>query len=175
MQAAHEAGVRWVLTLDSDGQHLVSEAERLLQPVLEAEPGPMLVLGRRAGMDGPKVPWTSRWGRRWSNFWVWMAGGSWVSDSQSGFRLYPVPETLQLPSRSTRFQFEMEVLVDAHRAGIPIRSADVSVEYAPPGGRISHMDPWKDFLRNTVVIVRLMLKRLMPRPALPAKVDTHAP
>jgi len=174
MRAALDAGARWVITVDSDGQHIVSEALRLVRVVLDAPAGPSIVLGRREGMEAPTVPWTSRWGRRWSNFWVWMAGGSWVSDSQSGFRLYPVPETLQLPSQSTRFQFEMEVLVDAYRAGIPVRSADVSVEYAPPGGRISHLDPWKDFWRNTAMIVRLMLKRLAPRPALPAKVDTHA-
>ena len=175
MQAAADAGLRWVVTVDADGQHLVSEAVRLLRLVAQAPERPAIVLGCRQGMLAGKVPWTSRWGRRWSSFWVWMAGGSWVSDSQSGFRLYPVPETLQLPARCARFQFEMEVLVDAHRAGIPILSAEVSVEYAPPGGRVSHLDPWTDFWRNTRMILRLMLKRLLPRPALPTKVDPHAP
>ena len=54
-----------------------------------------LVVGKRQGMEGKKnVPWTSRFGRKFSNFWVWVSGGPLIEDSQSGFRLYPLPEVL---------------------------------------------------------------------------------
>ena len=64
-------------------------------------------------MVGKDVPWTSRFGRGFSNFWIFCSGGPWVSDSQSGFRIYPIPESLQLGARADRFQFEVEILARA--------------------------------------------------------------
>ena len=174
MQAAAAAGIRWVVTVDSDGQHVPSEAIRLLDAVCDQKRA-AIVLGCREGMAGPRVPWTSRWGRRFSNFWVWVVGGPWVSDSQTGFRVYPVREILRLPLRARRFQFEVEVLVCARRAGIAVLGVPVSVEYAPPGGRISHFRPWLDFWRNTTTLGRLFFLRFTPTPALPPKVDSDAP
>jgi glycosyltransferase involved in cell wall biosynthesis len=174
MRAAAEAGVHWVVSVDSDGQHVPAEAVGLLRAASEST-RPVIVLGSREGMGGPKVPWTSRWGRRFSNFWVWFVGGPWVSDSQTGFRVYPAREILALPLRARRFQFEVEVLVCARRWGIAVCGVPVSVEYAPPGGRVSHFRPWVDFWRNTVTLGRMFFLRFAPRPALPPKVDSDAP
>jgi hypothetical protein len=102
-------------------------------------------------------------GRGFSGFWVWAAGGPRVVDSQTGFRVYPVAETLALPTRARRFEFEVEVLVHARRAGIPIRQVPVSVAYEPPGGRVSHFRPWRDFGRNSATFTRLIVSRFVPR------------
>jgi len=102
-------------------------------------------------------------GRGFSGFWVWASGGPALSDSQTGFRVYPVPETLALPTRARRFQFEVEVLVHARRAGIPICEVPVGVDYAPPGGRVSHFHPWRDFGRNAATFTRLIATRFLPR------------
>jgi hypothetical protein len=37
------------------------------------------------------------------------------------------------------------------------------VAYAPPGGRVSHFRPWRDFGRNSVTFTRLMVSRFLPR------------
>ena len=112
------------------------------------------------------VPWSSRFGRGFSGFWVRASGGPSLSDSQTGFRVYPLPETLLLPTRARRFQFEVEVLVHAHRAGIPIREVPVGVAYDPPGGRVSHFRPWRDFARNAATFTRLIASRFLPRRSL---------
>ena len=159
-------GARFVVTVDADGQHRPDDARNLLAALwLDATPAPRpcLVLGSRAGMGGRSVPWSSRMGRRFSGFWVWASGGPTLSDSQTGFRVYPVPETLSLPTRARRFQFEVEVLVQARRAGIPIREAEVGVDYDPPGGRVSHFHPWRDFGRNAATFTRLIATRFVPR------------
>jgi len=162
LSAAAAAGARFAVTVDADGQHRPDEARRLLAAVFagtEAVPRPCLVVGLRLGMKELAVPWSSRMGRAFSGFWVWASGGPRLVDSQSGFRVYPVAETLALPTRSRRFEFEVEVLVHAHRAGIPIREVPVSVAYDPPGGRVSHFRPWRDFGRNSAVFARLILAR----------------
>ena len=112
--AACEKGCDWAITLDGDGQHNPEDAVKLLDAVNDEVR--CIVIGKRQGMDGKKnVPWTSRFGRKFSNFWVWAAGGPLVEDSQSGFRLYPLPEVLQLAVQARRYQFEVEVLVKARQ------------------------------------------------------------
>jgi hypothetical protein len=134
-----------------------------LWPGSAARPESALVLGARTGMELAAVPWSSRMGRGFSGFWVWASGGPCIADSQSGFRVYPVAETLALPTRARRFEFEVEVLVHARRAGIPIREVPVSVAYAPSGGRVSHFRPWRDFGRNLATFTRLIATRFLPR------------
>jgi glycosyltransferase involved in cell wall biosynthesis len=163
--AAPSVGARFVVTVDADGQHDPDDARRLLAtlaPDGTASSVANLLIGARVGMDRAQVPWSSRMGRGFSGFWVWACGGPMLSDSQSGFRVYPVAETLALPTRARRFEFEVEVLVHAHRAGIPIREVPVSVAYDPPGGRVSHFRPWRDFGRNSATFSRLFLSRFVP-------------
>jgi glycosyltransferase involved in cell wall biosynthesis len=162
---ARRLSASFAVTVDADGQHRPDEARRLLDalwPAGSVAPERVLVLGARRGMDQAAVPWTSRMGRGFSGFWVWASGGPRVSDSQSGFRVYPVDETLALPTVARRFEFEVEVLVQARRAGLPIREVPVSVAYDPPGGRVSHFRPWRDFGRNSVTFTRLIVGRLRP-------------
>ena len=163
MRAAFAEGARWALTLDADGQHAPQDAASLLEALQTAQCA-SLVIGCREGMGSSDVPLSSRFGRAFSNFWVWMAGGPWVRDSQSGFRVYPLPETLNLPIVSRHFEFEVEVLALAHRAGVTVVEAPVQVDYAPPGGRVSHFQPWRDFWRNAATFARLIVRRLFGPP-----------
>jgi glycosyltransferase involved in cell wall biosynthesis len=148
----------WAITLDADGQHQPEDIENLLEVVQGS--GRPIVIGARQGMDGENVPWTSRFGRGFSNFWVWVSGGPRICDSQSGFRLYPLPEALVLDVRALRFQFEVEILVKAHQKGILILEAPVQVVYQGGAERISHFHPWKDFLRNSATFSRLIFRRI---------------
>jgi glycosyltransferase involved in cell wall biosynthesis len=163
-------GARFAVIVDADGQHFPDDARALLAEVLrdgENAARVALVLGARTGMQGRAVPWSSRVGRRFSGFWVWASGGPVVSDSQSGFRVYPVAETLALPTRARRFEFEVEVLVEASRSGLPVVEVPVPVSYAPPGGRVSHFRPWRDFGRNAATFTRLIATRWVSRRGLP--------
>ena len=104
-----------------------------------------LVVGMRQGMIGRDVPWTSRFGRKFSNFWVRFSGGPAMTDSQSGFRIYPLPESMNLDVKARRFQFEVEILVRAAWANIPVIEVPVRVSYA--GGRKGYPTfvPWLIF------------------------------
>ncbi len=156
--AAAQKTCDWAITLDADGQHKPEDVESLLSAVSDGMRP--IVIGARLGMDGENVPWTSRFGRGFSNFWVWVSGGPKVTDSQSGFRLYPLPEALGLEVAAKRFQYEVEVLVKAHQKGIPVLEAPVQVVYQRGAERISHFHPWKDFLRNSATFSRLIIRRI---------------
>jgi glycosyltransferase involved in cell wall biosynthesis len=148
----------WAITIDADGQHDPEDAKKLIKAIPKKDRP--IVVGARTGMTGKHVPWTSSFGRKFSNFWVRTSGGPAISDSQSGFRIYPLPEALNLGTKARRFQFEVEILVRAKRKGIPVIEAPVRVHYNPEGGRISHFRPFVDFLRNSSTFTRLIFTRI---------------
>jgi glycosyltransferase involved in cell wall biosynthesis len=149
----------WAVTLDADGQHDPNDIPGLIRAI-PAGRRP-IVIGRRMGMVGQDVPWTSHFGRGFSNFWVRCAGGPPLTDTQSGMRIYPLPEAAGLGVRARRFQFEVEVLVRARWAGIPVIEAPVGVSYRPEMKRISHFRPCVDFCRNSETFTRLIFLRIM--------------
>jgi glycosyltransferase involved in cell wall biosynthesis len=158
--AAASAVADWAITIDADGQHYPQDAQKLIKAIpKKTRP---IVVGARADMTGVHVPWTSSFGRKFSNFWVRTSGGPAISDSQSGFRIYPLPEGLNLKTKARRFQFEVEILVQAKRKGIQVIEAPVRVNYNPNGARISHFRPFVDFLRNSSTFTRLIFTRIFP-------------
>ncbi len=148
----------WAITIDADGQHSPGDAIGMIKSVPDNKRP--IVVGMRQGMMGKDVPWTSLFGRKFSNFWVLVAGGPKLSDSQSGFRIYPLPESMNLKVKARRFQFEVEILVKAGWKKIPVTESPVSVSYRPGTERISHFRPFADFLRNTGTFSRLIVQRI---------------
>jgi len=162
--AAAAAVADWAITIDADGQHDPDNARTLIAAIpegaLAAERRP-IIIGRRENMVGDDVPWTSRFGRKFSNFWVRASGGPAVTDSQSGFRIYPLPQSGNMRVRANRFQFEVEILARAGWMGYPIIEAPISVSYTPGTPRISHFRPFVDFWRNSGTFMRLIFQRLL--------------
>lgn len=155
MKKAAESA-QWAVTMDADGQHFPQDAKTMLSAIPCGNRP--IVVGVREGME--TAPWTSRFGRKFSNFWVWVSGGPMIADSQSGFRVYPLPEAIDLDVKSGGYQYEIEVLVKAARSGIPIFEAPIRVAYKTKVPRISHFHPFFDFLRNSKTFSRLIIKRM---------------
>ncbi|MBC2743027.1 MAG: glycosyltransferase family 2 protein [Desulfosarcina sp.] len=145
----------YAVTMDADGQHTPEDAINLMA-VLPAD-GRAIVVGRR---EMANAPWTSRKGRAFSNFWVRVSGGPRLSDSQSGFRIYPLPETLELGVTARRYQFEVEVLARAAWQGMPVVEVPISADYGSTLPRISHFRPFVDFMRNFGAFTRLITRRV---------------
>jgi len=174
---AREWGYDAIVTMDADGQLDPADAHRLVEEARHAWPA--VIVGARQ-MDRDNAPASSLFGRKFSNFWVQLECGQELPDTQSGFRLYPVDHLLRLAVRARRFDFEVEVLVRAAWAGIPIRSVPVSVHYPDGERRNSHFHQGKDNARLTLLHTRLVTRalvpwphrRIVPRTAVPAEAAT---
>ncbi len=156
MEIAAARGYAQALSCDADGQHPLVAVASLARAASDAT---AIHIGQR---DMAGAPRSSRVGRWWCNLWVWLCCGWWVGDSQSGLRVYPLPVTPRLPVRAGRYAWEVEVLVRAAWAGLPMRIVDVPVIY--PENRISHFHKLKDNARVTVLFHRLVWRRLIPWP-----------
>jgi predicted LPLAT superfamily acyltransferase/glycosyltransferase involved in cell wall biosynthesis len=168
LQSAFDAclqeGFTHALTIDGDGQHLASAVSKLAAAV-ETDPW-CLVLGNRQ-LNTPEVPKVSRFGRRFSNFWVRYETGTPVQDSQSGFRAYPLFFLQGMRYWTTGFEFEIECLIRLMWKNVPVREVSVEVVYQKPSERVTHFNKFWDNLRistlNTL-LVTVKLFRLGFRP-----------
>ncbi len=156
--AATAAGYEHVITIDSDGQHFATDLPTFVDK-LEAE-GPALLIGAR-DMGQAGIPGKSSFGHKFSNFWFWFETGLRVPDTQSGYRLYPLGPLRGMRFFTPKYEFEIEVLVRAAWAGVPVGEVPISVYYAPGKERITHFRPFQDFSRisvlNTVLVVITLL------------------
>ena len=84
---ARENGFTHILTLDADGQHNPQDLALLAQSARQY-PQSIIIGARR--FEGPDVPASSKFGRKFAGFWVHLQTGKAVSDMQSGLRCYPV-------------------------------------------------------------------------------------
>jgi glycosyltransferase involved in cell wall biosynthesis len=164
LTAAREArklGMSHIITIDADGQHDPADVSRFI-PVIRKNPL-AVVIGKRI-FNSKTVPFSSRFGRSFSNFWVRVQTGCSLRDTQSGFRAYPVILLEWLKLHDKRYSFEVEVLVKAAWAGISLKEVDISVHYPEPDKRISHFRPFMDNLFLTILNTRLTIRAIMPLP-----------
>lgn len=151
---AYEMGHKFCLTMDGDAQHFAEDIPKFLEKFSSDENE--LIIGVR-DFEQCNPPKSSVIGRRIGNFWVWVESGVWVSDTQTGFRLYPV-DFLRYPSSTTRYEFEIENLVRFLWSGGKI--SEVSVKTVYDESRITHFDKLKDNFYMTLLHTKLVLQRI---------------
>jgi len=161
-QRAITLGFQYAITIDSDGQHYPDDIPKFVNR-LEKLDQPTLLIGSR-NMEQESVPGKSSFGNRFSNFWFWFETGIKLSDTQSGFRAYPLQA---IPSHffTKKFEFEIEVIVRTAWAGVAVENIPIDVLY-DPSERVSHFRPFKDFTRISIlncVLVLLTFLYILPR------------
>jgi hypothetical protein len=127
-----------VLTLDGDGQHDPDDIPALLAASQEA-PRALIVGSRR---DHEALIEHRALAMGLASYWMNWVSGVAISDTQSGFRVYPLALLADVPCRGGRFVFETEVLVEAIRRGWPVR--EVAVRTVPCASRASRFNPVRD-------------------------------
>ena len=162
MMHALQHGATAVMTMDADGQHRAQDIHRLLA-ASRAYPD-RLIIGSRMH-DRSRFPASRYLANRFANFWVAWAAGYPLSDSQSGFRIYPA--SLLRAYRAAchpvqGFVFESEVVIEAGRRGVAPLAVPIPAIYSA-GARSSHFRPVLDILRITrMVALKLVQRGLCP-------------
>lgn len=152
IERARERGFKYIITIDSDGQHYPEEIA-LFAEEIQKHPNSLIVGNRNLQSDN--MPGKNTFANRFSNFWFYVQTGHILPDTQTGFRLYPVHKLCGLKLLTYRYEAELELLVFAAWNGVEIRSVPIRVYYPPEGERVTHFHPAKDFARisllNTVL------------------------
>ena len=165
LRYAEEHGYRYMITIDSDGQHFASDIPKFVEEI-EKTPDALLVGARNLRSDN--MPGKNTFANKFSNFWFRVETGMRLDDTQSGFRLYPVRRMEGMRFLTRRYEFEVEVLVRAAWRGIAVRNIPVNVFYPEKDERVTHFRPGKDFTRISILNTFLVLGALLLSVAVPA-------
>ena len=120
------AGVRFVVTIDADGQHPPALIPRLLEPLYGHSAD--LVIGSRR-RDAGTMPSQRRLSNGLSSWLVSRATGQKIHDSQSGFRAMTASLAASVRCPGSRYEFETEYLIAAAAAGARIASVWIPTLY----------------------------------------------
>ena len=145
---AIEQGYDYAITIDSDGQHYAKDLPIFVDTLVKNKNA--IVIGSR-NMGQVNVPAKSSFGNKFSSFWLWVETGIKLSDTQSGFRLYPIKAIKDFRFITGRYEFEVEVLARAAWGGIELMCVPIDVYYPPAEERITHFRPFRDFFRISVL------------------------
>lgn len=148
---AQKRGFSYFISLDGDGQHLASQIEKICDA---CDGKDQIIIGAR-NFDINNVPNGSKFGRWFSNFWACWDTEQTITDSLSGFRLYPT-SILDLIIRTKRFDWEMEVLVKHAWKGRLIKEVIIECYYPTPEERVSHFKKFWDTAAIVMVHVKLL-------------------
>ena len=157
LRAARTAGFSHVLQIDADGQHEVGDVPAFLAA---ARSRPEAAVCGRPRFDA-SMPRSRYYGRWLTHVWVWINTGSLaIPDAMCGFRVYPLAAVVPLLDvvRGERMDFDIEVLVRLHWAGVPMVWLPTRVRYRPDG--VSHFRAWEDNRRISLMHARLFCHRL---------------
>lgn len=156
MQAALNRGYSHVLSMDADGQHAAADLEKFIQ-ASKANPSALISGAPQFSSD---IPASRLHGRKITNTLVQLeAGRTSLIDAMCGFRLYPLNRILPLLPKLGRrlyMQFDVELLVRAAWAGLPVTYVATPVRY-PSDGR-SHFRLFADNALLTAMHIRLLLQ-----------------
>ena len=147
-EKAIELGFDHAISIDSDGQHKAKDLGVFLDAI-EASPDTLFVGARNMGSEN--VPGTSSFGHKFSNFWYKVNTGIDLPDTQSGYRSYPVYLLKDIKWKTSRFEFEIEILVRADWNGIKVSHVPINVYYPPKDERVSHFRKVPDFTRISIL------------------------
>jgi glycosyltransferase involved in cell wall biosynthesis len=142
-QKALDLGYHYAITIDSDGQHFANDIPKFLE-VHRTHPNAVIMGARNLEAEG--MPAKNGFANRFSNFWFRLQTGIYMPDTQTGFRLYPLKKIANINFFTTRFEFEIEVIVKLAWRDVPFVSVPIQVTYDPEE-RVSHFRPGPDFTR----------------------------
>ena len=163
LRRAHALGFSHALQVDADGQHDLADLPALLA---EADKHPAALISGRPLYDD-SVPKGRLYGRYITHVWVWIETLSFaIKDSMCGFRVYPLAATCALLERvalGRRMDFDTEVMVRLHWAGVAVRFVPTRVIYPADGS--SHFQLWRDnrdiSWMHTRLVCRLLWTQLL--------------
>ncbi len=158
IHAARQYNVKYIISLDGDGQHSPEDIPKLLLKT-EDQPNHIIIGARLA--DKSSIPAKRYYANRIANFWLAWAAGYPISDSQSGFRIYPnqLFDDLKISiSKRSSFVFESEILIKASQRGIQCTAVAIPAVYAR-NARPSHFRGVRDITLITLMIARSLITR----------------
>jgi len=139
-----------IIVMDADGQHDVSDLDNFLGPAQQDKEA-AIITGNR--MSNPKdMPWLRRLTNALMSGLISRLAKVDIPDTQCGFRLIKREVLEAIKLKSSNYEIESELLIQAARSGFKIISVPIKSLYR---GEVSKINPIIDTIRFFRLIKRL--------------------
>ncbi len=148
----HRSELKYMLTVDSDRQHLGKDVLSVVQSIISNGTG--MHIGFRQ-LKKEKTPVRSFWGNLFSRKFFYCFYGVELQDTQSGLRAYPkscLPDLVKL--KSQRYEFEMEAIINTLSRKVKIYETPIEAVYFNKN-QSSHFRPIVDSVKVVWVIMKM--------------------
>jgi putative flippase GtrA len=145
-----------VITADADGQHTPGDILRVAHAMQDNPQALVLGVRRFTG----KVPWKNRLGNAITRGVFTLVNGFGVLDTQTGLRGLPACQlTFALSLNGERYEYEMNMLLEAKPNDVPIIQVPIDTVYIE-GNRSSHYRAFVDSVRIYALILKYIFSSL---------------
>ncbi len=154
IHAARLLGADVVVTLDADGQHNPEDIPKLLAPVLDGRAD--VVIGTR--FRGPKntIPFLRRLFNGMGNMFTYMTTGKYVTDSQSGFKVFGPKAVQSLDLHLSGFEFCTEIIREAAEHQWKVVELPIRVTYSE-----YTLAKGQSFSRGVITACKILLRSFL--------------
>ena len=128
IHAARYMNADLVVTIDADGQHNPDDIPKLLKPALDENVD--LVIGSRFKNKDNSIPLVRRIFNMLGNIFTYMMTGKYVSDSQSGFKVFGPNAVRQLHLHLSGFEFCSEIIRESQQHRWKVEEIPIRVTYS---------------------------------------------
>jgi len=124
---AHEINADILITFDADGQHRIKDIEKVLEPIKNDVAD--VVIGSRFLNYSQNIPKYRKVGIKAITGLTNIAGGTKITDSQSGFRAYSKKILESIRPTESGMGISTEILIKTQKAGFKIVEVPIVVLY----------------------------------------------
>jgi glycosyltransferase involved in cell wall biosynthesis len=140
----------WILTMDADGQHAVSDVQHFLSALKKAQ-NCGIIIGNRSMKPGT-MPLARIVSNTLTSRILTIATGNKILDSQCGFRAYSTTFLKTVTCRYPRFEMESEIILRACAARFSVLFIPVQTLYCSTTSHISHIADTLRWIRAVVCV-----------------------
>jgi len=116
-----------LITFDADGQHRIEDIEKVLEPIKNNIAD--VVIGSRFLNDSQNIPKYRKVGIKAITELTNIAGGTKITDSQSGFRAYNKKILENIKPTESGMGISTEILIKTQKAGFKIIEVPITILY----------------------------------------------
>lgn len=151
LKSATEKGFSFAICMDSDQQHDPKHIPEFIAK--QNASNASLILGFR-DMSLKNMPFMRICSNRLTSFIVSFTAGKWIIDSQCGFRMYKLNDLNGLEFKTSRYQFETEILLKLAKRNLKFAQTPIDTIY---GDEKSHIRHFRDIINFVKVIIKTWL------------------
>ncbi|MBN1618240.1 glycosyltransferase family 2 protein [Candidatus Dojkabacteria bacterium] len=126
IEACLRLGADYVITMDSDGQHVVDDIKKMDTQLRKSKFD--VILGSRF-IDTNNIPKIKVVYNMIANLVTYLLFGIWVSDSQSGLRGYTAQAADKISDVGDQYEYETEIIREIGRNNLKYKEIPIKVLY----------------------------------------------